>query len=599
MVRREIKKSTEPVGNIDTGYTEENNIEHINNLIVTSEDLNPEAAEDNNGQVIEKSVIEPAEKKKEEHNEKESPKELKKKESKILQEPKKEIKKNHSNNEKLSKIKNDKKDYEKKKTLIIKKDMERTKMTKEHKKVSGHEKHHKKHSKMTWVWVVLAVIIVAAAAVLLINGSYMKPINQTTSEVAATVNGEPIYLKDIEDRYNNINPMLQNLYTKETILNQTIDELLLVQEAKNLNIKASDEEVKQELDNFKIQNQLTDSQLEDILAKQNITMTQLEDLIRKKLVVKELLNETIFNNINITARDIENYYNDNKEKFATPEKVTVEHILIMINDNVTDAQAYQKILDINKSLTSTNFCDLVKQYTEDPRSRDTCGTYTFGKGEMVQEFEDAAFSLGINQTTIVKTIYGYHLIKKLADTPAGTPSLANVSLEIAQTLNDMAAQENFDAYLQILRDEAVIVNYLAKAESTATTATNNTQNTGDAQTTTSVEVTPNSDIPTDTVIENTQTASLDGFAKCLTKNGAKFYGASWCPHCNNQKTAFGDSFKYVTYVECAVEGNPQIQTPECDQAGITGYPTWIINGQQYPGEQTLEGLARISGCSLN
>ena len=77
-----------------------------------------------------------------------------------------------------------------------------------------------------------------------------------------------------------------------------------------------------------------------------------------------------------------------------------------------------------------------------------------------------------------------------------------------------------------------------------------------------------------------------------------FYGAYWCPHCQNNKDMFGSSFKYVKYVECAVEGNPQLQTPECEKAGISGYPTWQVNGQAYAGEQTLEGLAKLSGCQL-
>ncbi|MBS3174021.1 hypothetical protein J4399_06710 [Candidatus Woesearchaeota archaeon] len=88
--------------------------------------------------------------------------------------------------------------------------------------------------------------------------------------------------------------------------------------------------------------------------------------------------------------------------------------------------------------------------------------------------------------------------------------------------------------------------------------------------------------------------NLDEFSQCLTDKGVKFYGTYTC--CENQKKLFGDSFKYVVYVECADKDNPQVQTPECEAAGISGYPTWIINDKQYPGEQTLEGLAKLTGC---
>lgn len=87
----------------------------------------------------------------------------------------------------------------------------------------------------------------------------------------------------------------------------------------------------------------------------------------------------------------------------------------------------------------------------------------------------------------------------------------------------------------------------------------------------------------------------DNLAKCLTSKGIKMYGAYWCPHCQNQKNEFGDSFEYIDYVECDANGpggNPQA----CKDAGIKGYPAWIIDGMQYSGEQKLSTLAKLAGC---
>ena len=50
----------------------------------------------------------------------------------------------------------------------------------------------------------------------------------------------------------------------------------------------------------------------------------------------------------------------------------------------------------------------------------------------------------------------------------------------------------------------------------------------------------------------------DELAKCLTANGAKFYGAYWCPHCEAQKKSFGVSVKYLPYVECAIRGSEEM-----------------------------------------
>jgi Zn ribbon nucleic-acid-binding protein len=85
-----------------------------------------------------------------------------------------------------------------------------------------------------------------------------------------------------------------------------------------------------------------------------------------------------------------------------------------------------------------------------------------------------------------------------------------------------------------------------------------------------------------------------GLAECLTQKGVKMYGAYWCPHCQKQKKIFGKAFSKVDYVECAVPGNPQQQVPACQDAGITGYPTWVFAS----GDQPLKDLAEKAGCEF-
>jgi thiol-disulfide isomerase/thioredoxin len=86
---------------------------------------------------------------------------------------------------------------------------------------------------------------------------------------------------------------------------------------------------------------------------------------------------------------------------------------------------------------------------------------------------------------------------------------------------------------------------------------------------------------------------LDDFAKCLTSAGAVMYGAEWCAHCQDEKKLFGDSFKYVNYIECPDN------IERCLKAGVEGYPTWIFpDGKKLIGEQGLEKLSQESGCKL-
>jgi uncharacterized membrane protein len=87
---------------------------------------------------------------------------------------------------------------------------------------------------------------------------------------------------------------------------------------------------------------------------------------------------------------------------------------------------------------------------------------------------------------------------------------------------------------------------------------------------------------------------IRGLATHLAKIDAKFYGADWCPHCQQQKQMFGSSVDRVPYIECSPGGPRAPVSQACRDARIESYPTWIINGQRYNGTQTLEALAQFS-----
>ncbi|MGR9089090.1 MAG: vitamin K epoxide reductase family protein [Gammaproteobacteria bacterium] len=88
---------------------------------------------------------------------------------------------------------------------------------------------------------------------------------------------------------------------------------------------------------------------------------------------------------------------------------------------------------------------------------------------------------------------------------------------------------------------------------------------------------------------------LRGLAEHLEANGAKFYGAFWCPHCQEQKLVFGASAKRLPYVECSPNGQRGARSTACIGADISNYPTWIIGGQRFERAMTSKLLARYSG----
>jgi len=90
----------------------------------------------------------------------------------------------------------------------------------------------------------------------------------------------------------------------------------------------------------------------------------------------------------------------------------------------------------------------------------------------------------------------------------------------------------------------------------------------------------------------------DTFAQCLTDSGTTFYGAFWCPYCNEQKKMFGKSMQNIAYVECSTP-DKKSQTKACQDADIKNYPTWEFgDGKRQEGRLSILELSQLSGCSL-
>ena len=87
---------------------------------------------------------------------------------------------------------------------------------------------------------------------------------------------------------------------------------------------------------------------------------------------------------------------------------------------------------------------------------------------------------------------------------------------------------------------------------------------------------------------------LKALATHLHDSGARFYGAYWCPACQEQKKLFTASVDRLPYIECTPEGRGGPRAVDCLTRNIEQYPTWIIDGQRHTGVVGVERLGRLS-----
>ncbi len=170
--------------------------------------------------------------------------------------------------------------------------------------------------------------------------------------------------------------------------------------------------------------------------------------------------------ITVTDEDVKKFYDENPSRFEQPEMVRASHILLMTIDPKTKAELskelkeakHKQIEDILKrARAGEDFAKLAKEFSEDPGSKDNGGEYKFPRGQMVPEFEAAAFSLNTNQISdIVTTQYGYHIIKLSEKIPAKKIELAAVADRVKQSLLDQAIQKQFATYYAKVKKEAKV-----------------------------------------------------------------------------------------------------------------------------------------------
>lgn len=244
---------------------------------------------------------------------------------------------------------------------------------------------------------------------------------------------------------------------KKNILDQLIDYELLYLQAQKEKIKISNDEINLEIDKIK-DNFSSPEEFDEALKANNITLVRLKEDMKRQLMINSILEETR-NQISISNEELLEYYNENKESFLEPEQVHARHILVE-----TEEEANNLLLLLKEGLT--DFAELAKEKSICPSAPNGGDLGFFARGQMVKEFEDAAFYLEPGEISgVVKTQFGYHIIKCEEKKEEYSPTFEEAKERISNTLKYQRENEAISTLISKLREEAVIVyNYDFDAE---------------------------------------------------------------------------------------------------------------------------------------
>lgn len=304
------------------------------------------------------------------------------------------------------------------------------------------KKKPKKMKKRTIKKISAIIVLVAILAVVLYFAfETLKP-----EQSIAIVNDEIITKQGFEQKYAQLPDQYKLFITKDAFLDQIINVKLLLQEAQEQAIVVSEDEIETEINNIKRQAP-TEEAFQQLLKQRNIKLSELKEQVSEQLTINKLLNETVLSKIEIRDSKIEDYYNANKDDFKAKEgEIRVRHILVN-----QEGEAEQLLKELQ---TGKDFEELAKLISIDTVSAINGGDLGFiRKGQMIKEFEDAAFDLKVGQlSSTIKTQFGYHIIKR---DPNNIP-YQEAKEQIRQMLSNDISNNAIEIYINQLRSEAII-----------------------------------------------------------------------------------------------------------------------------------------------
>jgi peptidyl-prolyl cis-trans isomerase SurA len=332
----------------------------------------------------------------------------------------------------------------------------------------------------------VAVLLPLAGAMLLGVAGCKQEV-QHSPDVWAVVNGKEIKRADVDKYYRSrVNPEGQEpsqeeaLSLKLNVLDELINNEILLERAKKLNLEASDGEVEDKFTELK--SPYTEDEFQRQLKERNVSVSDLKSDLRRQLSITKLLNREVVAKISITDQDVAEFYNANKAQFNVAEpQYRIAQIVVTPrkepqirnrkNDDATnEAEAQRKVKMLMDRLNSgADFAQLAMDYSEDMNSAATGGDLGYVPESALNQSDPMLkkMVMGMKPGQVSPPLAlkdGYRILKLVTRESPGQRNISDPQVQqtIRDTLRNRKEQLLRSAYLAIARDEARVRNYLAE-----------------------------------------------------------------------------------------------------------------------------------------
>ena len=291
----------------------------------------------------------------------------------------------------------------------------------------------------------------------------------SSDTVVAVVNGVNILSSDLEQSLDATRQSLalqgqaiapaQEAEFREQVLAQVIAQELLYQDGLRAELGPTEEQLNAQMVQTKAAF-ATEEEFQGALEANGITEEELRVQMERNTVIQTVIAQVIEGTTDVTAEAVQQFYDENPSFFEQGKQVAARHILISTDglDEAGIEDARSRAQGIRQELVDgADFATLAAERSEGPSGPRGGDLGTFGRGQMVGPFEEAAFALEVGEISdVVVTQFGFHVIEVTEIIESTFVPIEDVEPQIRQFLAQQQQSEALDAYVATLQADATI-----------------------------------------------------------------------------------------------------------------------------------------------
>ena len=290
---------------------------------------------------------------------------------------------------------------------------------------------------------------------------------QLIERVIAVVNDDVVLLSEVESVVDDmmraeppkigVDPQEYRKMRRLEVIDTLVAEKLLEQEIRKLRIEVSEPEIERIVEGTKAQHGLDDQKLAQALAQQGLTLKEYKEGLRKQLMKAKIIQLKVKNRVQVTENEVKARAAQNRALNQADFRVRARHILFLVKEEGSDEEARQKAEAAKaRVVAGEDFAAVAQELSEGPSAKNGGSLGVFGRGEMVPEFERAAFGAEPNQVVgPIRTAFGWHLIW-VEERVAQEQSEDAMEAQIRAQIYEAEVERAFKQYLEELKQAAYI-----------------------------------------------------------------------------------------------------------------------------------------------